>query len=114
MTLTIKDKLKGEIMADTKQMLLDNVLAVVAELQDGTQNAYDWINDQLCVEGYSISADGTYKGAEITCAYGGPTVWVDTKNDTVYGVWGGDSIERKYTDNINLDDTMAELHSCIA
>jgi len=96
----------------SKEQLLENVLAVVAELEsDGDAGA--WVDEQLSIEGYYVDGEGMYKGAEILVTFGGPNIWVMTETNTVKGVWGGDSFERHYTDNMELDDFMEECYRCI-
>ena len=96
----------------SREQLLENVLAVVAELES-EQDVVEWLEEQLSIEGYYVDGQGMYRGAEILVSFGGPNIWVMTENNTVRGVWGGDSFERHYDDNIGLDDYMEECYGCL-
>ena len=101
-------------MEDTRQQLLDNVMAVVKELEGGYENgAYDWLEEQLNIEGYSIHADGDFKGGEVLCSFGGPNIWVDTADETVHGAWGSDSFTRRYEDKIGLHEVLEECYNSL-
>jgi len=100
-------------MNDTRQHLLDNVLAVVEEIEQinsGELDAIDWINDQLCIETVMRSPSGDFMGVEITCCYGGPTVRLDTRWGTVEGHWGSDHIDRS-VDCSELNSILEELYA---
>ena len=45
-------------------------------------------------------------------AGGGPNIWVNLQTNTVQGYWWSDYYEHHFTDNIGVDDYLAELHSC--
>lgn len=97
---------------DTKQQLLGNVLATVAELEGesgGYMGAIDWLEDQLNIEEWRFDGQGNYKGVEVLVACGGPDIRVDTCREVVVGRWGHDTIERSYIDVIGLDDLLEEV-----
>ncbi len=98
-------------MNNTKQQLLDNVMAVVAELENPETSAMDWLDEQLNIESYTISPDGSFKGFEVLCTFGGPNIWVTDSH--VHGAWGSDSFERSYDDNIGLYELLEEFHACL-
>lgn len=95
-------------MNDTRQHLLDNVLAVVEEIENA-HDLVDWLNDQLSIETIMRSPSGEFMGAEILCAYGGPTVRVDTRWGKVEGWWGSDHFDRS-VDCSELNDLLEELY----
>jgi len=110
-------------MSDTRQQLLDNVLAVVAELEGDLSEVYaedgeeptvlDWLQDQLSIESYTTSSRGEYLGAEVLVTCGGPDIRVHTRRSVVVGYWGSDRIERGYTDEIGLNEMLADHWECI-
>ena len=57
--------------------------------------------------------DGSYKGARLLVAGGGPTIWVNVKNDEVEGYWAGDHCTEAFQDNIGLRAYLEELHEQI-
>ncbi|MDX8399298.1 MAG: hypothetical protein R8K20_03505 [Gallionellaceae bacterium] len=94
---------------DTRQQLLDNILSIVAELENHDTDTMEWLDEQLNIETIMRSPSGEFMGAEILCACGGPDIRIDTRWETVTGHWGTDSIERGYTDNISLNDLLEEI-----
>jgi hypothetical protein len=56
--------------------------------------------------------DGTFKGARLLVAGGGPTIWVNVKTDEVEGYWAGDHCTEAFQDNIGLRAYLEELHAC--
>ena len=56
--------------------------------------------------------DGTFKGARLLVAGGGPTIWVNVKTDEVEGYWAGDHCTEPFQDNIGLRAYLEELHAC--
>jgi hypothetical protein len=71
-------------------------------------NAYDYLQDALDIE-YIIGSDGDYRGARVLVAFGGPNIWVDTKNNIVEGYWWGDKAVRSFSDEIGLDEALCDL-----
>ena len=55
--------------------------------------------------------DGTFKGARVLVAGGGPTIWVNVKNDEVEGYWAGDHCTQAFQDNLELRSYLEELHA---
>lgn len=76
---------------DCLAYLEKQVDATVKELEEAARGDYenfaDYLEDNLGVE---IRIDGNFRylSTEITFAFGGPGVWFDTANGTVYGKWG--------------------------
>ena len=55
--------------------------------------------------------DGTFKGARLLVAGGGPTIWVNVKTDEVEGYWADDHCTQAFQDNIGLRAYLEELHA---
>jgi len=75
------------------------------------QSASDWMEGTYDIR-YYINGDKSYLGAEILCAGGGPTIWVNTYTKYVEGYWGGDKVEHPFTDRLGLDNYCEELYGC--
>ncbi len=96
-------------MSDIKEQLLGTVLAYVDELEDEDRDPGEWLDEQLSIEVFMFDYSMQFVGAEVLCGFGGPDIRVDTRWDEVIGNWGGDSISRKYDDNICLNDYLEEI-----
>ena len=59
---------------------------------------------------YYVDSSKRYLGAEIMCAGGGPTIWVNTYTKQVEGYWGGDKVLEPFIDNLGLDDYCEEMY----
>ena len=81
------------------------------EPDDFTPTGYDYLDDVLDIM-YIVGSDGTYYGAEILVTFGGPNIYVETRDNTVRGYWGGDKAQWGFLDNIGLDDACEELYQC--
>ena len=55
--------------------------------------------------------DGTFKGARLLVAGGGPTIWVNVKTDEVEGYWAGDHCTEPFQDNIGLRAYLGDTHA---
>ena len=84
------------------------------EQEDGSVEqhggASEWMEGVYDIEWITFQ-DGTFKGARLLVAGGGPNIWVNTQDGTVDGYWGTDKVHWHYTDNIGLDDYFSELHA---
>jgi len=58
---------------------------------------------------YIVDSDGSYYGAELLVAGGGPNIYVDTRNMEVQGYWGCDRVNISFRDEIGLDDALEEM-----
>jgi hypothetical protein len=75
-------------------------------------SAFDYLRDALDIE-YIVNGRGEYLGARVLVAFGGPNIWINTRNKTVEGAWWADSFESRYwTDAIGLDEALQELWEC--
>ena len=77
----------------------------------GTGTVTEWMEDTYDIR-YLVDRDKRYMGAEIMCAGGGPTIWVDTWDQEVKGYWGTDRVNIMFADNIGLDDYCEEMYGC--
>ena len=79
--------------------------------EDFTPSGYDYLDDVLDIK-YIVGSDGSYYGAEILVGFGGPNIYVETRDRTVRGYWGGEQAQWGYVDNIGLDEACEELYQC--
>ena len=75
----------------------------------GTGTVTEWMEGTYDIR-YLVDREKRYLGAEIMCAGGGPTIWVDTWDKEVKGYWGGDRVTVPFIDNIGLDDYCEEMY----
>ncbi len=75
-------------------------------------SVYDYIHDALDIE-YTIGSDGSYLGARVLVAFGGPNIWIDTRYRRVDGHWWRDQNNMAYTDEMGIDDACRELFDCL-
>ena len=81
--------------------------------QDGEPcNLYDYFSDVLDIE-YTISSRGEYLGASIWVAIGGPSIWIDTRENEIKGRWGSDAINIWLPSEIanEIDNVFEEYYS---
>jgi hypothetical protein len=74
-------------------------------------SAFDYLQDVLAIE-YIVNSKKEYLGARLLVAFGGPSIWVDTRKGIVEGFWWGDNATASFVDNIGLDDALSELFNC--
>ena len=75
----------------------------------GTGTVAEWMEGTYDIR-YLVDREKRYLGAEIMCAGGGPTIWVDTWDQEVKGYWGTDRVNIMFADNIGLDDYCEEMY----
>ena len=71
---------------------------------------HKWMEDVYDIEWITFQ-DGSFKGARLLVAGGGPTIWVNVKNDEVEGYWAGDHCTEAFQDNLGLRAYLEELHA---
>lgn len=77
------------------------------ECEDGC-NAWDYLENALDIE-YVSSSRGGYLGARILVAYGGPSIWINTRNRQVEGYWWTLNYSAGYfEDQLGLDDCLEQ------
>ena len=74
-----------------------------------SKTASAWMEDTYDIR-YLVDSQKRYLGAEIMCAGGGPTIWVNTYTKYVEGYWGGDRVNVPFNDNLDLDDYCEEMY----
>lgn len=75
------------------------------ECEDGC-NAWDYLENALDIE-YVSSSRGEYLGALILVAYGGPSIWINTRHRQVEGYWWTLKYSAGYHDDqLELDDVL--------
>ena len=78
---------------------------------------YDYINDTLDIE-YILDSTFTLIGTKLYVALGGPTIYVDTRDNEVVGSWGTEKVVRwlpsEIADEINdmVTENMADRDGC--
>ena len=73
------------------------------------ETAHDWMEGTYDIR-YYVDQGKRYLGAEIMCAGGGPTIWVNTYTKQVEGYWGGDKVLEPFIDNLDLDYYCEEMY----
>tara|TARA_R110002096_G_scaffold86066_3_gene198442 strand:- start:108 stop:473 length:366 start_codon:yes stop_codon:yes gene_type:complete len=76
-------------------------------------SGFDWLQDVLDIE-YTISCDGAFLGARVLVAFGGPNIWVDTRNNRIEGHWWGESAYSEFDDEMDIHGACNELFDCMA
>ena len=101
------------------KQIKDNVKHIANELTEGLNKedyetedneeptAYDYLDGALDIN-YLIDSSGNYLGAKILVAFGGPNIWVHTREGVGKGYWWADRYEKEYIDNIGLDSACEE------
>ena len=73
------------------------------------EQVHTWMEDTYAIR-YLVDSNRCFLGAEILCAGGGPTIWVDTFREQVTGWWGTDKVQIYFQDNLGLNDYCAEIY----
>jgi len=73
------------------------------------QSAGEWMEGTYDIR-YLVDSQKRFLGAEILCAGGGPTIWVDTFREQVTGWWGSDHVQIYFQDNLGLNDYCEEMY----
>ena len=88
--------------------IADNITNPNAEdYEDNNPNGFDYLEDVLDVK-WVIDNNGHYVGAELLVAFGGPNIWIHTRNNQIKGYWWGDNDVAEYEDNLGLDEACEE------
>ncbi len=103
---------------DTQDQLFQQVRHIADQIESGEyessnedepQGAFDYLSDALDIE-YTVDSKGQYLGARVLVAFGGPNIWINTRNKSVDGYWYSDRAEAHYfNDELGLDDALEEL-----
>ena len=80
--------------------------------EDAGENTdlYDYIAEALSIE-YILDSEFTLIGARLYVALGGPTIYVDTRDNEIVGHWGTEKVVRWLPFEIadEMNDTLVEL-----
>jgi hypothetical protein len=117
----VPSKLK-KIKSETCEEQLRRMCKRIAdEITDGkTQEYIDQPKVELTADKFmdgvydiewTTHRDHEYRAARLLVAGGGPTIWVNTMTDCVEGYWGTDKVKHHYSDQINLDNYLLEMHA---
>ena len=90
----------------------DEVCESCNELR-GQMSGLDYINDALDIE-YVVDGQGEYLGARVLVAFGGPNIWINTRQGIIEGYWYEESCRVSFDDNIDLDEALSEFWGCRA
>ena len=118
----LKKKRKSETCGEQLRRMCKNIADSITnpvisndEQEDGSVEqhggAHEWMEDTYDIR-YYVDSQKRYLGAEIMCAGGGPTIWVNTYTREVEGYWGGDKVREPFIDNLGLDDYCEEMYGC--
>lgn len=96
-------------MTTARDQLHQNCLAIAYVLESNSENAIsDFLDDALSIE-YTVDGHHKFLGAQVLVAFGGPTIWVDTRSDLIEGSWGGDKVTIPFRDVNDLHSQYEEL-----
>jgi len=93
---------------------LENGLDSIEREDDGRypMDGLEYLSDALDIE-FIVNSQREVLGARILVAFGGPNIWINTRNKQVEGYWWGDSCVMSYKrDEFGLDDAIQTLWSC--
>jgi hypothetical protein len=99
-------------MTNSTDQLRENCRSIVADIERSAASVDAILDDALSIE-FTIDQNRTYMGSRILVAFGGPNIWINTRNETVEGSWGRDRIEFRYNDEHGLYDACENLFECL-
>ena len=99
-------KKKSETSEDKLRRMCVNI---ADSITSPDEQVHAWMEDTYNIR-YLVDHEKQYLGAEILCAGGGPTIWVDTFDNQVRGYWGADKVYISFADNLGLDDYCRDLY----
>ena len=103
-------KKKSETCEDKLRRMCKEIAQDISD-PPSTQASPDvYMEDVYDIEWITFN-DGTFKGARLLVAGGGPTIWVNVKTDEVEGYWAGDHCTEPFQDNLGLRAYLEELHA---
>ena len=95
---------------DCKHQLRYQCKLIAEDITAGEEDAGQWMQGVYDIEWITFK-DGSFKGARLLVAGGGPTIWVNVKNDEVEGYWAGDYCTEAFQDNIGLRAYLEDTHA---
>ena len=106
----IKGEKKPETCQEQLVRMVQDIADSITHCSGGKErSAGDWMAETYDIR-YLVDSRKEYMGAEILCAGGGPTIWVDTFTKEVRGYWGTDRVQRYFIDNLGLDEYCGEMY----
>ena len=93
-----------------EQQLRYQCKLIAEDITAGEEDAHKWCEGVYDIEWITFQ-DGTFKGARLLVAGGGPTIWVNVKTDEVEGYWAGDYCTQAFQDNIGLRAYLEDTHA---
>ena len=116
-------------MTTTKDNLRENVLSIINDIENGVKadpdynkgyeegeyiSGYEYLSEALDIE-YALNSDGSFKGARVLVAFGGPNIWINTVTQQVEGYWWGEDFTESFRDDAMeitavLEDLFEALH----
>lgn len=90
-----------------------NCKATLEALAD-YDDVIEYFDDALDIE-YRCGGDGRYRSAKVLLAWGGPTIYLDTKSSTITLEWYGEPLSIGINNEVMtlIDDYFLELFECI-
>ena len=109
----IKGEKKQETCEEQLRRMCKNIADDITDsnVRRPSEGASEWMEGVYDIEWITFQ-DGSYKGARLLVAGGGPTIWVNVKTDEVEGYWAGDHCTEAFQDNLGLREYLEELHAC--
>ena len=109
-------KKKSETCGEQLRRMCKDIADSITNPVDNSEHGEDasvasWMEDTYDIR-YYVDSSKRYLGAEIMCAGGGPTIWVNTYTKYVEGYWGGDKVLEPFIDNLGLDDYCEDMYGC--
>ncbi len=104
----LKKKRKSETCEEQLRRMCQNIADSIHEPAE-QDSAGSWMERTYDIR-YLVDSSKRYLGAEILCAGGGPTIWVNTWTKEVEGYWGGDRVNIGFCDNLDLDGYCEEMY----
>ena len=83
------------------------------DCEDGC-SASDYLENCLDIE-FTISSRGEYIGARILVAFGGPSIWINTRHNQVEGYWWWslNYTAKYFEDKLDLDTYLEGYFECL-
>ena len=104
-------KKKSETCEEQLRRMCKNIADSISDPdKEHEETASDWMENVYDIEWITFN-DGSFKGARLLVAGGGPTIWVNVKTDEVEGYWAGDHCTEAFQDNLGLRSYLEDLHA---
>lgn len=84
-------------------------VSIADSITSPDEQVHEWMENTYDIR-YLVDSRKRFLGAEILCAGGGPTIWVDTFREQVTGWWGSDRVQIYFQDNLGLNDYCGDMY----